>query len=85
MVTLFYSLQKSHVSHVLEEMVTTEMTYVRDLSEVIEGYLMPLQMRTSILPFQLDSLFGNITEVRDFHRSESSEVTGQLPSPPPFF
>ena len=63
---------KSHVSHVIEEMVTTEMTYVHDLSEVIEGYLMPLQMRTLLLPMteqQLDMLFGNLTEIRDFHRS----------------
>ena len=64
-------MQKSHVSHVVEEMVTTETTYVHDLSSVIEGYVMPLQMRTTILPYdsaQLDSLFGNIVQIRDFHR-----------------
>ena len=65
-----YSFSKSRVNHVMDEMVTTEMTYVHDLSEVIEGYLMPLQMRA--LPFssiQLASLFGNLVEIRDFHRS----------------
>lgn len=65
------------MSHVMDEMVTTEMTYVHDLSEVIEGYLMPLQMRA--LPFsnsQLTSLFGNLTEIRDFHRSADWHVTG---------
>ena len=64
-------MQKSRVNHIVEEMVTTETTYVQDLSAVIEGYVMPLQMRTTILPYdstQLDSLFGNIVQVRDFHR-----------------
>jgi hypothetical protein len=65
------STQKSRVNHVVEEIVATEMTYVHDLSAVIEGYVMPLQMRTTILPYdnaQLDSLFGNIVQVRDLHR-----------------
>ena len=64
---------KSHVNHVIDEMVSTEMTYVRDLSEVIEGYIMPLQMRT--MTNQVQNIFGNISEIRDFHRSADCHVT----------
>lgn len=65
-------------------MVTTETTYVQDLSTVIEGYVMPLQMRTAILPYdnaQLESLFGNIIQIRDFHRFVKSTVCID-PAPP---
>ena len=63
----------------MDEMVTTEMTYVHDLSEVIEGYLMPLQIRANVLPFsnkQISSLFGNLSEIRDYHRSADYHMTG---------
>lgn len=77
----------------MDEMVTTEMNYVHDLSEVIEGYLMPLQIRARVLPFSdkhLSSLFGNLTEIRDFHRSAECHgdshvmciLTVESPGPP---
>ena len=47
-------------------MITTETTYVSDLSEVVEGYLMPVQMRA--MSDQVERLFGNISEIREFHR-----------------
>lgn len=62
----------------MEEIIATEMSYVRDVMEVTEGYLMPLQMRTNVLPLsneQINSLFGNIVEIREFHRSVASRVS----------
>ena len=56
---------------VMEEIIITETTYVRDVHEIISGYMQPLQEHVQSLPVsahQINSLFGNIEDIRDFHR-----------------
>ncbi|XP_072302051.1 rho guanine nucleotide exchange factor TIAM1 [Eucyclogobius newberryi] len=51
---------------VINELVDTEKTYVKDLRCLIDWYLKPLQ-KDNILPQdELDVLFGNIVEMADF-------------------
>jgi len=55
----------------MEEIIVTETTYVRDVHEIICGYKLPLQDHMQSLPVsahQISSLFGNIEDIRDFHR-----------------
>ena len=60
----------SQGSHVVQEIVTTEMSYVRDVVEVFEGYFTPLKAQVDILPLSdehIENIFGNIVEIKEFH------------------
>ncbi|KAL7080716.1 hypothetical protein ACQ4LE_000499 [Meloidogyne hapla] len=74
------SLGGGKVNYVLEELLSTERTYVRELAEIIHHYIQPLEAleftnngttttNSHILPGQSDVLFGNIRELHDFHHS----------------
>ncbi|XP_061755321.1 rho guanine nucleotide exchange factor TIAM1 isoform X2 [Nerophis ophidion] len=51
---------------VINELVETEKTYVKDLSCLIECYLTPLQKENFLSQDELDVLFGNLGEMVDF-------------------
>nr|CAD2163062.1 unnamed protein product [Meloidogyne enterolobii] len=70
------------VNYVLDELLSTERTYVRELAEIIHHYIQPLEAleftsnngtttnsHNNILPGQSNILFGNIRELHDFHHS----------------
>ncbi|XP_053297487.1 rho guanine nucleotide exchange factor TIAM1 isoform X1 [Pleuronectes platessa] len=51
---------------VINELVETEKTYVKDLSCLIECYLTPLQKESFLTQDELDILFGNLGEMVEF-------------------
>ncbi|XP_068188075.1 rho guanine nucleotide exchange factor TIAM1 isoform X2 [Antennarius striatus] len=51
---------------VINELVETEKTYVKDLSCLIERYLRPLQKESFLTQDELDILFGNLGEMVEF-------------------
>ncbi|XP_068456966.1 rho guanine nucleotide exchange factor TIAM1 isoform X2 [Clinocottus analis] len=51
---------------VINELVETERTYVKDLSCLIECYLTPLQKESFLSQDELDVLFGNLGEMVEF-------------------
>ncbi|XP_054610498.1 rho guanine nucleotide exchange factor TIAM1-like [Dunckerocampus dactyliophorus] len=51
---------------VINELVETEKTYVKDLSCLIECYLTPLQKESFLTQDELDDLFGNLGEMVEF-------------------
>ncbi|XP_056267365.1 rho guanine nucleotide exchange factor TIAM1-like isoform X2 [Pseudoliparis swirei] len=51
---------------VINELVETERTYVKDLSCLIECYLTPLQKERFLSQDELDVLFGNLGEMVEF-------------------
>uniref|UniRef100_A0A3B4UG40 TIAM Rac1 associated GEF 1 n=1 Tax=Seriola dumerili TaxID=41447 RepID=A0A3B4UG40_SERDU len=51
---------------VINELVDTEKTYVKDLSCLIECYLTPLQKESFLTQDELDVLFGNLAEMVEF-------------------
>ncbi len=55
----------------MEEVIATEITYVRDVQNIIDGYLIPLKNHMQSLPIsaqQINSLFGNIEDILTFHK-----------------
>uniref|UniRef100_A0A3Q2ZN87 TIAM Rac1 associated GEF 1a n=1 Tax=Kryptolebias marmoratus TaxID=37003 RepID=A0A3Q2ZN87_KRYMA len=61
--------QLSHVDKlrkVINELVDTEKTYVKDLHCLIERYLTPLQKESFLTQDELDVLFGNLREMVEF-------------------
>uniref|UniRef100_A0A669CNC9 TIAM Rac1 associated GEF 1 n=1 Tax=Oreochromis niloticus TaxID=8128 RepID=A0A669CNC9_ORENI len=51
---------------VINELVETEKTYVKDLNCLIERYLKPLQEKSFLTQDELDVLFGNLGEMVEF-------------------
>uniref|UniRef100_A0A3Q1H627 TIAM Rac1 associated GEF 1a n=1 Tax=Anabas testudineus TaxID=64144 RepID=A0A3Q1H627_ANATE len=51
---------------VINELVETENTYVKDLNCLIKCYLTPLQKESFLTPEELDVLFGNLGEMVEF-------------------
>uniref|UniRef100_H3CX54 TIAM Rac1 associated GEF 1 n=1 Tax=Tetraodon nigroviridis TaxID=99883 RepID=H3CX54_TETNG len=51
---------------VINELLETERTYVKDLSCLIECYLTPLQKESFLTQDELDILFGNLGEMVEF-------------------
>ncbi|XP_030009863.1 T-lymphoma invasion and metastasis-inducing protein 1-like isoform X2 [Sphaeramia orbicularis] len=51
---------------VINELVETEKTYVKDLNCLIECYLTPLQKESILTQDELDVLFGNLGEMVEF-------------------
>uniref|UniRef100_A0A4W6FXJ6 TIAM Rac1 associated GEF 1 n=1 Tax=Lates calcarifer TaxID=8187 RepID=A0A4W6FXJ6_LATCA len=66
------SCSSSQLSHadklrkVINELVETEKTYVKDLRCLIECYLTPLQKESFLTQDELDVLFGNLGEMVEF-------------------
>uniref|UniRef100_A0AAY4DD54 TIAM Rac1 associated GEF 1 n=1 Tax=Denticeps clupeoides TaxID=299321 RepID=A0AAY4DD54_9TELE len=51
---------------VIDELVETERTYVKDLNILIDRYLTPLQKESFLTQDELDVLFGNLPEMVEF-------------------
>ena len=61
--------------YVIQELVKTEQDYVRDLKDVIDGYMAIMRDPTSDIPMPEDIrggrdkiIFGNIETIYEFHR-----------------
>jgi hypothetical protein len=53
---------------VLEELVATEHTYLKDLQVLIKGYLTPLRHSMILSDLEVDLLACNIVAIRDLHQ-----------------
>ncbi|XP_069463845.1 rho guanine nucleotide exchange factor TIAM2 isoform X2 [Ambystoma mexicanum] len=53
---------------VIQELVDTEKSYVKDLSCLFELYLGPLQHETYLTQDEMESLFGSLPEMLDFQK-----------------
>lgn len=53
---------------IIREIVTTEETYLRSLSTIIEHYVLPLRKLKIISQEVLSNLFSNIEMITDFHK-----------------
>ncbi|XP_041951626.1 T-lymphoma invasion and metastasis-inducing protein 2 [Alosa sapidissima] len=53
---------------VIQELVDTEKSYVKDLGCLFEIYLKPLQSETFLTHDEMESLFGSLPEMLDFQR-----------------
>ncbi|XP_056118615.1 rho guanine nucleotide exchange factor TIAM2 isoform X1 [Rhinichthys klamathensis goyatoka] len=53
---------------VIQELVDTEKSYVKDLGSLFEIYLKPLQKETFLSHDEMESLFGSLPEMLDFQR-----------------
>ncbi|KAI1722932.1 rhoGEF domain-containing protein [Ditylenchus destructor] len=62
------------VNYILDELVSTEESYVRELESIIEYYVKPFEAteNTNLIPTNLrgqsDVIFGNLRDLTDFHR-----------------
>jgi hypothetical protein len=79
----------THAEHVIMELVSTEQSYVEDLTDIVEGYVSPLEVRVGT--FELSNtdivhLFGNVRRIKSFNWSvlhilkscgESSKKVGE--------
>ncbi|CAI8021323.1 Pleckstrin homology domain-containing family G member 1 [Geodia barretti] len=62
----------SHVDHVIMEIISTEETYVQDLTDIIQGYISPLESQIGTLHIDMvdiDNIFGNVKDIKDFNMS----------------
>uniref|UniRef100_A0A672PXP9 TIAM Rac1 associated GEF 2 n=1 Tax=Sinocyclocheilus grahami TaxID=75366 RepID=A0A672PXP9_SINGR len=53
---------------VIQELVNTEKSYVKDLNCLFEIYLKPLQKETFLTQDEMESLFGSLPEMLDFQK-----------------
>ncbi|XP_043919335.1 rho guanine nucleotide exchange factor TIAM2 isoform X2 [Protopterus annectens] len=53
---------------VIQELVDTEKSYVKDLSCLFELYLQPLQSETFLTQDEMESLFGSLPEMLEFQK-----------------
>uniref|UniRef100_A0A3B3ZXF6 Uncharacterized protein n=1 Tax=Periophthalmus magnuspinnatus TaxID=409849 RepID=A0A3B3ZXF6_9GOBI len=63
--------QRTYVDRVVQEILDTERTYVRDLQSIVEDYLESLseQSVSALSPDDKVSLFGNIQDIYHFNRN----------------
>jgi hypothetical protein len=62
----------SHVDHVIMEIISTEETYVQDLTDIIQGYISPLECQIGTLHIDMvdiENIFGNVKDIKDFNVS----------------
>ncbi|CAN7999342.1 unnamed protein product, partial [Ixodes hexagonus] len=73
----------SYLDRVLQEVVDTERTYVRDLAAIVQGYLKPMSEVPDgkISQSDLSNLFGNIEDIYSFNSTflEQLEICGSNP------
>ncbi|CDQ76915.1 unnamed protein product [Oncorhynchus mykiss] len=72
------------LSKVIQELVDTEKSYVKDLSCLFEIYLKPLQNETFLTLDEMDSLFGSLPEMLDFQRVFLQTLEERIASSPDF-
>uniref|UniRef100_A0A8C7MZ83 TIAM Rac1 associated GEF 2 n=1 Tax=Oncorhynchus kisutch TaxID=8019 RepID=A0A8C7MZ83_ONCKI len=74
----------ARLSKVIQELVDTEKSYVKDLSCLFEIYLKPLQNETFLTLDEMDSLFGSLPEMLDFQRVFLQTLEERIASSPDF-
>ncbi|KAF7658782.1 hypothetical protein LDENG_00007350 [Lucifuga dentata] len=69
---------------VIQELVDTEKSYVKDLACLFEIYLKPLQNETFLTLDEMESLFGSLPEMLDFQRVFLQTLEERIASSPNF-
>uniref|UniRef100_A0A8C6PSV8 TIAM Rac1 associated GEF 2 n=1 Tax=Nothobranchius furzeri TaxID=105023 RepID=A0A8C6PSV8_NOTFU len=69
---------------VIQELVDTEKSYVKDLDSLFEIYLKPLQNETFLPQDEMESLFGSLPEMLDFQRVFLQTLEERIASSPDF-
>ncbi|XP_024121621.1 T-lymphoma invasion and metastasis-inducing protein 2 isoform X1 [Oryzias melastigma] len=69
---------------VIQELVDTEKSYVKDLDCLFEIYLKPLRTETFLTPDEMESLFGSLPEMLDFQRVFLQTLEERIASSPDF-
>ncbi|KAJ8270969.1 hypothetical protein GJAV_G00121300 [Gymnothorax javanicus] len=69
---------------VIQELVDTEKSYVKDLTCLFEVYLKPLQEETFLSLDEMESLFGSLPEMLDFQRVFLQTLEERIASSPDF-
>ncbi|XP_031436867.1 rho guanine nucleotide exchange factor TIAM2 isoform X2 [Clupea harengus] len=69
---------------VIQELVDTEKSYVKDLTCLFEIYLKPLQKETFLTQDEMESLFGSLPEMLDFQRVFLQTLEERIASSPDF-
>ncbi|XP_047466974.1 rho guanine nucleotide exchange factor TIAM2 isoform X2 [Mugil cephalus] len=69
---------------VIQELVDTEKSYVKDLACLFEIYLKPLQNETFLTQDEMESLFGSLPEMLDFQRVFLQTLEERIASSPDF-
>ncbi|XP_061099722.1 rho guanine nucleotide exchange factor TIAM2 [Conger conger] len=69
---------------VIQELVDTEKSYVKDLSCLFEVYLKPLQEEPFLSLDEMESLFGSLPEMLDFQRVFLQTLEERIASSPDF-
>ncbi|XP_034436470.1 T-lymphoma invasion and metastasis-inducing protein 2 isoform X1 [Hippoglossus hippoglossus] len=57
-----------HLCKVIQELVDTEKSYVKDLVCLLDVYLTPLQTETFLSKAEMEALFGSLPQMLDFQR-----------------
>ncbi|KAM6973611.1 rho guanine nucleotide exchange factor TIAM2 isoform 2-T2 [Aplochiton taeniatus] len=69
---------------VIQELVDTEKSYVKDLTCLFEIYLKPLQNETFLTLDEMESLFGSLPEMLDFQRVFLQTLEERIAASPDF-
>uniref|UniRef100_A0A8C4ZW14 TIAM2 n=1 Tax=Gadus morhua TaxID=8049 RepID=A0A8C4ZW14_GADMO len=69
---------------VIQELVDTEKSYVKDLACLFDIYLKPLQDETFLTLDEMESLFGSLPEMLDFQRVFLQTLEEKIASSPDF-
>ncbi|XP_035389066.1 T-lymphoma invasion and metastasis-inducing protein 2 isoform X2 [Electrophorus electricus] len=69
---------------VIQELVDTEKSYVKDLASLFEIYLKPLQKETFLTQDEMESLFGSLPEMLDFQKVFLQTLEERIASSPDF-
>uniref|UniRef100_A0A8C7UDA0 TIAM Rac1 associated GEF 2 n=1 Tax=Oncorhynchus mykiss TaxID=8022 RepID=A0A8C7UDA0_ONCMY len=69
---------------VIQELVDTEKSYVKDLGSLFDIYLTPLQSETFLSHDEMESLFGSLPEMLDFQRVFLHTLEERIASSPNF-
>ncbi|XP_059908013.1 rho guanine nucleotide exchange factor TIAM2 [Gadus macrocephalus] len=69
---------------VVQELVDTEKSYVKDLACLFDIYLKPLQDETFLTLDEMESLFGSLPEMLDFQRVFLQTLEEKIASSPDF-
>ncbi|KAI5610863.1 T-lymphoma invasion and metastasis-inducing protein 2 isoform X2 [Silurus asotus] len=69
---------------VVQELVDTEKSYVKDLSCLFEIYLKPLQVETFLTLDEMESLFGSLPEMLEFQKVFLQTLEERTASTPDF-
>nr|XP_040016089.1 T-lymphoma invasion and metastasis-inducing protein 2-like [Gasterosteus aculeatus aculeatus] len=69
---------------VIQELVDTEKSYVKDLVRLFEVYLSPLQKENFLSKAEMEALFGSLPEMLDFQRVFLQTLEERIDSCPDF-